>query len=143
LVVSSCLPDLDVIAFRLGIPYHAPFGHRGAVHSLAFAVSCGIALAAALRAMRRPALTLAVAAALAMGTHGLIDTLTDGGLGVALWWPFSNTRYFAPWRPIPVAPIGARLFAAHGLVLMARECVMFLPLFVLGLWPHRAPPRIE
>src|SRR5262249_26810128 len=61
LVVSSCLPDLDVIAFRLGIPYHAPFGHRGAVHSLAFAVSCGIALAAALRAMRRPALTLAVA----------------------------------------------------------------------------------
>jgi inner membrane protein len=26
----SLAPDLDVIAFRFGIPYSAPFGHRGA-----------------------------------------------------------------------------------------------------------------
>ena len=29
-VALSILPDLDVLAFRFGIPYAAPFGHRGA-----------------------------------------------------------------------------------------------------------------
>ena len=27
-----------------------------------------------------------------------------GGLGVAFFSPFSNARYFLPWRPIRVAP---------------------------------------
>jgi len=71
-----------------------------------------------------------------MASHGLLDTLTDGGLGVALLWPFSNTRYFAPWRPIPVAPIGSRLFEARGIHLMLHECVLFLPFFIFGLWPQ-------
>ena len=30
----SLAPDLDVIAFRFGIPYSAPFGHRGAAQSI-------------------------------------------------------------------------------------------------------------
>jgi hypothetical protein len=34
-------PDLDVWAFRLGIPYQAPLGHRGFTHSLAFALVAG------------------------------------------------------------------------------------------------------
>ena len=34
----SLAPDLDVIAFRLGIPYSAPFGHRGAAHSILVAL---------------------------------------------------------------------------------------------------------
>ena len=72
----------------------------------------------------------------AVGLAGLLDTLTDGGLGIALLWPFSDARYFAPWRPIPVAPIGRRLFGAAGLNLMLYECVLFLPLFVIGLWPR-------
>jgi hypothetical protein len=37
LVIASYLPDADVLAFRFGIPYPAPFGHRGAFHSLASA----------------------------------------------------------------------------------------------------------
>ena len=32
----ALLPDADVIAFKLGIPYSAPWGHRGATHSLLF-----------------------------------------------------------------------------------------------------------
>jgi inner membrane protein len=48
LAVAAGLPDIDVIAFSLGIPYHAPFGHRGALHSIAFAALCG-ALAALAR----------------------------------------------------------------------------------------------
>jgi len=71
-----------------------------------------------------------------MGEPGLLDTLTDGGLGIALFWPFSDARYFAPWRPIPVAPIGRRLFAADGGRLMLHKCVLFLPLFIVGIWPR-------
>jgi inner membrane protein len=135
LVISSCLPDADVIAFSLGIPYHAPFGHRGASHSLVFAALCGALIAVAARP-RHGAARMGLIVGLVMATHGLLDTLTDGGLGVALLWPFSDARYFAPWRPIPVAPIGPRLFGAAGLSLMLYECVLFLPLFVIGLWPR-------
>jgi len=137
LVVCSCLPDVDVIAFGLGIPYHAPLGHRGAAHSLAVAVCCGVLLGLMARRMGLPAVSLGLVSAVVMASHGLLDTLTDGGLGIALLWPFSNARYFAPWRPIPVAPIGMRLFTAPGIHLMLHECVLFLPLFVVGAWPRR------
>jgi inner membrane protein len=136
LVACSCLPDLDIIAFSFGIPYEAPFGHRGATHSLAFAAICGLLLGLVAWAMSLPAVHLGAAAALVMATHGLLDTLTDGGLGIALLWPFSNARYFASWRPIPVAPIGPRLFAARGLHLMLHECILFLPFFLIGFWPR-------
>jgi inner membrane protein len=136
LVVCSCLPDLDIIAFSFGIPYEAPFGHRGAAHSLVFAAICGLLLGLVAWAMSLPAVTLAAAAALVMATHGLLDTLTDGGLGVALLWPLSNARYFASWRPIPVAPIGPRLFVARGIHLMLHECILFLPFFFIGFWPR-------
>ena len=36
LVFVSFLPDADVVAFKFGIPYEAPFGHRGASHSFTF-----------------------------------------------------------------------------------------------------------
>ena len=49
-------------------------------------------------------------------SHGLLDMLTNGGLGVALFVPMSNERYFFPWRPITVSPIGlSRFVSAWGL----------------------------
>jgi inner membrane protein len=136
LIAVACLPDLDVVAFSLGIPYHAPFGHRGASHSLLLAAVSGLLVGLAAWAFKLPALRVGLAIAIVMATHGLLDTLTDGGLGVALLWPFSDARYFAPWRPIPVAPIGRRLIEAPGLTLMLYECVLFLPVFLVGLWPR-------
>lgn len=143
LILLSFLPDADVLAFRLGIPYGAPYGHRGAFHSLAFAAVVGLGVTVAARAIRLPARPIAVTSALVMASHGLLDTLTDGGKGIALLWPFSNERYFAPWRPIPVAPIGARIFSASGLELMAGEALLFLPLLVVGLWPRRTAREPE
>jgi inner membrane protein len=130
----SLLPDLDVIAFPLGIPYAAPFGHRGAAHSLFVALAAGaiIGLVA-----RRP--WLGAGAALVVASHGLLDTLTNGGLGVALLWPLSAHRYFAPWRPLPVAPIGVGLLGPYGLRVMSFELLWFLPLFLYALWPRRRP----
>lgn len=134
----SLLPDADVIAFALGIPYEDPFGHRGASHSL-IAALFGVLLVFR-PGSARDRLFSAALATIVIASHGLLDTLTDGGLGVALLWPFDDTRYFAPWRPIPVAPIGRRLLTLEGARVMAIELAMFAPLFLYAFWP-RATPR--
>ena len=47
---ASLAPDTDGVSFLLGIPYAAPWGHRGAAHSLTFALAIGLAAGAAGRA---------------------------------------------------------------------------------------------
>ena len=130
----SMLPDADVIAFALDIPYSAPFGHRGASHSLAFAAGVGALIGGLSRRLR-----LGLLAAVVVASHPLLDALTDGGLGVALWWPQEETRVFAPWRPIPVAPIGASFLSERGLKVMLAELLPSLPLLLYGFWPARKP----
>ena len=129
----SLLPDADVIGFSLGVEYGDPWGHRGATHSLTFAIAlaAAIGLVAPMFRLRRLRTWLTATAVLA--SHGLLDTLTDGGLGCALLWPFDLTRYFAPWRPIPVAPIGLAMFSRFGLIVLLTECVFFAPLLVIAL----------
>lgn len=134
----SLLPDADVVAFTLGIPYEHAFGHRGASHSFAAALGLGVLLSARPASGPRDRWGVAALGAIVMASHGLLDALTDGGLGVALLWPFSDARYFAPWRPIPVSPIGARLLSTRGAIVLATEAVLFAPLFAYALWPRRA-----
>jgi len=135
----SLAPDLDVIAFRFGIPYSAPFGHRGVAHSIlvALVLASVAALATPLTTSDRTRSRLWLLCALVAVSHGMLDTLTDGGLGIALFWPFSNRRYFAPWTPIPVAPIGARMFTPGGVRVMLIEALQFAPLLLWSLWPRR------
>jgi len=137
----SLLPDSDVVGFALGVSYGDPWGHRGATHSLIAAVVGSVAAGLAARATRRPAIRTSVVAALVLVSHGLLDSLTDGGLGVALLWPFDLTRYFAPWQPIPVAPIGLDFFSAYGLTVSLTELVLFAPLLVWALRPRRIAVR--
>jgi inner membrane protein len=64
--------------------------------------------------------------------------MTTGGLGVAFWSPFSNTRYFFPWRVILVSPIGVEAFlSAWGWRVLKSELAwIWLPaaaLATLGL----------
>lgn len=133
----SLLPDLDVIAFALDVPYAHPFGHRGASHSLFVALVLGGLLAALWPASSaRVRARAGLLGALTMASHGLLDTLTDGGLGVALLWPLSDERFFAPWRPIPVAPIGADLLSWRGVRVISIEAVYFAPLVLYALWPR-------
>jgi inner membrane protein len=103
----SVLPDADTIGFRFGIAYGDLLGHRGLTHSLAFAVLVALACAALARE-RRGALCLYLF--LCTASHGLLDAFTNGGLGVAFLAPFDDTRYFFPWRPIAVSPIGVHNF---------------------------------
>jgi inner membrane protein len=110
----AVLPDLDVIAFLLGISYGDPLGHRGASHSLM--VAGLLALISARICFPRvgwwtwSGWQLVGILALAAGSHGVLDAFTDGGLGVGFFVPFSSVRYFFPWRPLAVSPIGFESF---------------------------------
>jgi inner membrane protein len=126
----ALVPDADVIAFPLGIPYAAWCGHRGFSHSLAFALLTALAaalVAAALLGLGWLPLWGCFAAVLV--SHTLLDALTNGGCGVALFAPFDNRRYFFPWRPIQVSPIGLRVFSRWGLRALSSEVLwVWLPL---------------
>ena len=133
-MAAAMLPDADVIAFGLDIAYADTFGHRGASHSLSFAAILG-ALAALFHRHLRAGPALAAAWMFACtASHPLLDALTDGGLGVALAWPWSDARWFAPWRPIEVSPIGAGFFSRRGLeVLLSEARWIWLPAAALTL----------
>lgn len=139
----SLLPDLDVVSFALGIPYEAEWGHRGASHSLAIAGLVAAASATLPIAGRLGRGHVALLVAIVVASHGLLDSLTDGGRGIALGWPLTHERFFAPWRPIPVSPIGGGLFSLRGARVVATELVMFAPLLVWALWPRARPTDVS
>jgi len=144
-VFLSMMPDLDVIAFLFGIPYADPFGHRGASHSLFFACLTGFLVALFTKYRCGPWLRAGVLSAAVVASHPLLDAMTTGGEGVALWWPWSAERLFFSWRPIPVAPIGFDFFSYRGLTVALTEFTPSIPLFVYALWPDRTvlPEEVE
>ena len=134
-VLSALLPivpDFDVAGLAFGIPFRSMWGHRGISHSVVGALVIG-AFVAALTARRlgvgRVPLTLYFTAITA--SHGVLDALTNGGPGVAFFAPFDATRYFLPWRPIPVSPLASNFFSAWGWRVFRAELVMlWLPAVV-------------
>jgi inner membrane protein len=59
--------------------------------------------------------------------------MTDGGLGIAFFAPFDNTRYFFPFRPIKVSPIGLSFFSARGLDVIWSELLwMCIPATIIA-----------
>src|SRR5687767_93854 len=133
----SFLPDADVVGFGLGVRYEDEWGHRGATHSLLFSVAVGAAIGLAAPLFGRPRLRTGLIASLVLVSHALLDTLTNGGLGCALLWPFDRSRYFAPWTPIPVSPIGLNFLSPYGLLVAITELVLFAPLIWLALRSRR------
>ena len=121
-MICAVLPDIDALGLWLGIPYEHPFGHRGFTHSLPFAAAlagAGVLLAPALAADPSTAFGVLLASA---ASHGLIDAMTNGGLGIALFSPFSQRRHFLPWRVIEVSPLRpTALFSRHGLRVLRSE----------------------
>ncbi len=109
-VVFSLLPDFDAIGFRLGISYASWLGHRGFSHSLSFALLCGAFCAWIAPWLKASRLLSGTVAFLAVASHIALDALTNGGLGVAVFWPFSDARHFFPWQPIQVSPLSLKAF---------------------------------
>ena len=119
----TVVPDFDTIGFRFGIAYGDLLGHRGLTHSLFFAALLAGALAAFVKE-RRGALFFYLFAC--MASHGVLDACTDGGLGVAFFAPFDDTRYFFPWRPIAVSPIGLRSFLTPRALAVLRSELLWV-----------------
>lgn len=133
-VLAALLPDADTLGFKLGIAYADAFGHRGAVHSLLFALCVAILATVLHRPLRSTATRTFVFVGLSAASHPLLDMFTDGGLGVAIAWPFSAQRYFFPWHPIRVSPIGAHFFSARAWPVIASELLwVWIPASVLAL----------
>jgi inner membrane protein len=141
-VMCSMFPDIDVIGFSIGVRYGDLWGHRGTTHSLLFAaaVAAGIATVWPKIAGERWKLGLLFFSIIA--SHGLLDAMTDGGLGVAFFSPFDTHRYFFPWRPIHVSPLGVHpFFSARGIGVLRSEILwIWVPslAFALILWGVRA-----
>ena len=150
-MACAVLPDADVVGLYWSIPYASVFGHRGLSHSLMFAVLLGLLVVmCAFRAV--PAWSgawwaLAAYFATVTASHGVLDALTNGGLGIAFFAPFDTTRYFFPWRPVQVSPIriGA-FFSARGWHILQSEGVfLWVPALclygIVALARRRYPPR--
>ena len=112
------------------------WGHRGAT-LLGDGLAVGLAIGAVAAGLKRPGRRVALVATAVLASHALLDTMTDGGLGCALLWPIGLTRYFAPWRPIPVAPIGFDFLSTDGALIALVELGLFSPVLVFALWPGR------
>jgi inner membrane protein len=108
-------PDLDVIGFHFGVPYQSEWGHRGFTHSICFGLVFGLVIAWLVGRNAADFKKIAVLMVLSTISHPLLDMLTNGGRGCALWWPFRQDRIFFPFRPIQVSPLGiADFFTGWG-----------------------------
>ena len=133
-IISSILPDADVIMFSFGIPYEHPFGHRGFTHSIAFALLWAILLTTLFGKERKQYWFSVIF--LSTLSHGILDAMTSGGRGVGFFIPFNNERFFFPFRGIKVSPIGIEdFFSDWGLAVIFSELkyVVIPCLIVLGI----------
>jgi inner membrane protein len=138
-ILCSILPDADVLSFVFGVHYGDLLGHRGLTHSLSFALVLSFVVVqvwfADVETWSRRWWLLIMHFFLVTASHGMLDAMTDGGLGVAFFAPFENARYFFPWRPIMVSPIGiAPFFSRYGLDVLVSELVwIWIPVGMLWL----------
>lgn len=137
LIVCAVIPDADVIMFNFGYAYEHPLGHRGFSHSILFAFLLAFLVRMIfyrkVRLFSRTGIVLYILFLLATLSHSLLDACTNGGRGVGFFIPFDNARYFFPWRPILVSPLGAgNFFSKWGLQVLQNEFIYIgIPCLIL------------
>jgi inner membrane protein len=103
------LPDIDTLAYLVGISETHPLGHRGLAHSLVFAsLVAWVVMQVWYRPLRMEGSRWWSTYSwffLMTGLHGVFDAMTQGHLGVAFFWPFDHAHYALPWQPLPDIPI--------------------------------------
>ncbi|WP_155118638.1 metal-dependent hydrolase [Leptospira santarosai] len=129
-ILFSILPDADVIAFQFGIPYKNDWGHRGFSHSILFAFSLSVFACVFVRWFQVRMEIIVSFLFVSILSHGVLDAMTSGGLGVGFLIPYSSERFFFDLRPIRVSPIGIKNFlSTRGLVVLKSEFFfVWLPL---------------
>lgn len=145
--LCAALPDADTLLMRFGdVAYEDAWGHRGITHGLPFAAALAVVVALLFfRGRALPPWRAALALFLAIASQGLLDAMTTGGLGVAFLAPFDLERFFAPWTPIPVAPLSVRsFFTEHGMRIFGWELLhIWLPVGALLLATHGVRRRLR
>ncbi len=131
-MICAILPDADVIGFSFGIPYESFWGHRGFSHSFLSAFILGIGITIIFYTsivLSKKGIYLILFFTFATVSHAVLDAMTTGGLGVAFFSPWDNTRHFFDWRPIKVSPIGIKnFFSEWGLRVILSELIyIFIP----------------
>jgi inner membrane protein len=118
----AVVPDADIVGVRFGVAYDWLLWHRGLTHSLAFAAVLSVLVVATVFRRSDSKGHVLLYFFCAAASHGVLDALTNGGSGVAFFAPFSATRYFFPFRPIEVSPLGIRPFlTARGVAVLRNE----------------------
>ena len=133
-VISTIIPDADVLTFSFGIPYSHPFGHRGFTHSILFAIIWAILLMRFFGKKDRVVWFTVIF--LSTISHGVLDAMTSGGRGIGFFIPFNNERFFFPFREIIVSPIGIKkFFSEWGLQVIYSEIkYIFVPCLIILLF---------
>ncbi len=145
-VVLSCWPDLDYVTLAFEVRPNELLGHRGLTHSLIVAAVVSLACAAVAfrslglgsRAWWRVAAFLFGAAA----SHGILDAMTTGDVGVALFAPVENARHMLPLKLIASCPGGLNEYLGYwGLLTITNEVLyVVIPLaLVVALVRARTP----
>lgn len=126
-MLCAILPDADVISFVFEVNYEDFWGHRGFTHSLLFALLLGILITAIFYSKKlqtKTGIAFIAYFTICAASHGILDAMTTGGLGIAFFSPFEDSRYFFPWRPIQVSPIGAsKFFSKWGIKVLLSELI--------------------
>ena len=125
------------------VQFHRGWPGSGFTHSLAFALALAFVVVFLFFRDAPNKKVLVLFFFLATASHGALDAMTDGGLGVAFFAPFRGARYFFTFRPIVVSPIGVgSFFSAWGLAVVESELLwVWLPaslvvalVLILRLW---------
>jgi inner membrane protein len=134
-VAASILPDLDIVTYAMGIPLSNEFGHRGFSHSILFAVLVALVGAYLLRVYKIPWHVAACFLFISTVSHGILDAFTNGGHGIAFFWPWSKTRYFAFYRVIEVSPINVERMLPNRMktVFLSELLWVWSPFTIIGL----------
>lgn len=137
--LASIIPDFDVIGLRFGISYGDQFGHRGFTHSIFFAALMGLIASLSNKTLGASKNICFWMVFIGCVSHGMLDAFTDGGSGIAFFWPITPERYFFPWQPIEVSPIGiTRFLTPRGLeVLISEFWIVWIPAFILIFYGKR------
>jgi len=132
-ILSSVFPDLDVLTFNFGIPYSHPFGHRGFTHSIVFAIIWAVLLMFFFGKQNRVLWFVVIFFSTVF--HGILDAMTTGGKGIGFFIPFNNERFFFPFRPIQVSPLGIeKFFSEWGIqVILSEVKYILIPCIIVLL----------
>lgn len=139
-VLVSIWPDLDYATLPFEVRPNDLLGHRGLTHSIFVAIAVGLVASLLFpKTARKTIATLLVVVAL---SHPIIDALTAGDLGVALFWPLTRARLSFPFHLVATCPVGLDEWIGYwGLLTIANEALYIVTPLALAVAYRRWPER--